>query len=58
MKDYKKTRKDKHISRTNSSDDFDEEEANFVKKLIRESSEYKGKLPFKCFNVIFLKMSL
>ena len=31
-------------------DSFDEEEANFIKKLPRGSGKYKGKLPFKCFD--------
>ena len=29
---------------------YDEEEANFIKKLQKGSGKYKGKLPFKCFN--------
>jgi len=31
-------------------DSFDEEEANFIKKLQKGSRKYKGKLPFKCFD--------
>jgi hypothetical protein len=31
-------------------DSFDEEEANFIKKLQKGSGKYKGKLPFKCFD--------
>ena len=29
---------------------YDEEEANFIKKLKKGSAKYKGKLPFKCFD--------
>ena len=31
-------------------DSFDEEEANFIKKLQKGLGKYKGKLPFKCFD--------
>jgi hypothetical protein len=49
--------KDKPIPREASfkaekNEDYepDEIEANFVKRLKKGSSKYKGKLPFKCFN--------
>jgi hypothetical protein len=35
---------------SNNSDDLDNEEANFVRKLKRGTDKYKGKLPFKCYN--------
>lgn len=33
-----------------SSNEMDEIEANFVRRLLKGSKNYKGKLPFKCFN--------
>jgi hypothetical protein len=33
----------------NTDSDIDEIEANFVRRLKKGSSKYKGKLPFKCF---------
>ena len=42
--------KDKYTLRTISSDESNEEEDNFVNKLIRGSSKHKGNIPFKCFN--------
>lgn len=36
--------------RTSSSDESDQEEANFVKQLTRGSRKQKGKLPLKHFN--------
>jgi hypothetical protein len=36
--------------RRNTSDESDEEEAHFVRKLKMGTEKYKGKLPFKCFN--------
>ena len=38
------------MSNENHSNLSDEEEANFIRKLKKGSSKYKGKLPFKCFN--------
>ena len=50
FKSSKKKRKDKYASKTSSSDETDEEETNFVKKLIRGISKHKGNIPFRCFN--------
>jgi hypothetical protein len=33
----------------NIESDIDEIEANFVRRLMKGSGKYKGKLPFKCF---------
>ena len=46
----KETKNHEHVSNERSSDKFDEEEVNFIKKLKKGFGEYKGKLPFKCFN--------
>jgi hypothetical protein len=54
FKASKKTRKNKKKLNSNCSysDDAneDEEMANFVRKLKRGISNYKGKFPLKCFN--------
>jgi hypothetical protein len=49
--------KDKSITREasfkadkNTDSDLDDIEANFVRRLKKESGKYQGKLPFKCFN--------
>jgi hypothetical protein len=31
-------------------EEYDVEEANFIRKIQKVSGKYKGKLPFKCFN--------
>ena len=46
----KKTKNQKKKSQDNHHEEYDVEEANFIKKLQKESGKYKGKLPFKCFN--------
>ena len=51
----KKTKKNnqnpKYCSCSSCSEDlYDEEEANFVRKLKQGTKKFKGKLPFKCFN--------
>lgn len=50
LKDSKRTKEGKHTSKTSSSEESNEEEANFVKKVTRGSEKYEGELPFKCFN--------
>jgi len=50
FKASKKTSNQKKISEPIPQDDFDIEEANFIKKLQKGSGKYKGKLPFKCFD--------
>lgn len=51
---YKKAGKNKKQSKPNPNGSgnviLDEEIANFVRKLKRGRSKYKGKLPLKCFN--------
>ena len=50
---FKVTKKTKHQNQNTQNDhneEYDEEEANFIKKLQKGSGKYKGKLPFKCFN--------
>jgi hypothetical protein len=51
-KKTKKNNKHKSKSNCNSSDDSDKDEeiANFVRKLKRETDKYKGILPLRCFN--------
>jgi hypothetical protein len=46
----KGTKNHEHVSNEINSDKYDEEEANFIKKLKKGSGKYKGKLHFKCFN--------
>lgn len=48
FKNEQKTKK--HQSYESFTDELDEEEANFVRKLKKEFRKCKGKLPFKCFN--------
>ena len=50
FKAFKKTSNQKKISEPILEDDFDIEEANFIKKLQKGSGKYRGKLPFKCFD--------
>lgn len=51
FKVLKNPKDQKQIFQYNPQEDsFDEEEANFIKKLPRGSRKYKGKLPFKCFD--------
>lgn len=50
LKASKKIRKDMHSSKVSSSDELDEEEANFVKKLTRGIDKHKGKISLKCFD--------
>ena len=50
FKASKKTRKDINNSKTNSNDDFHEEELNSMMNLTRGFGKYKTKLPFKCSN--------
>ena len=51
FKVLKKTQDQKSKLQSNSQEEsYDEEEANFIKKLQKGSGKYKGKLPFKCFN--------
>ena len=38
------------LQSSSQEESYDEEEANFIKKLQRGSGKYKNKLPFKCFN--------
>ena len=50
FQDSRGTRRDRNTMRTSSSDESDQEEANFVKQLTRGSRKQKGKLPLKHFN--------
>ena len=51
FKVLKKTEDQKSKLQSNSQEEsYDDEEANFIKKLQKGSGKYKGKLPFKCFN--------
>ena len=51
FKSSKKKRNIGHIEEEILENEWDEKgEANFVRKLKRGTMEYKGKLPFKCFN--------
>jgi hypothetical protein len=55
FKASKKTKKNKRPESKpncsyNDDSEEDEEMANFVRKLKKGTSKYKGMLPFKCFN--------
>jgi hypothetical protein len=50
FKASKKTKTEEYKTSDNSNNESDEEEANFVRKLKRESGKYKGNVPFKCFD--------
>lgn len=50
FKALKKTKNMKQRPQPIHHEEFDVEEANFIKKLQKGSRKYKGKLPFKCFN--------
>ena len=46
----KKTKNQKQKYETIHHEESNVEEANFIKKLLKGSGKYKGKLPFKCFD--------
>lgn len=50
LKDSQSTKKHMHTSKTSSSEESDEEEPNFVKKMTRGFRKHKCKLPFQSFN--------
>ena len=50
FKDSNGTKKKEYRSCESSTDNSDEEEKNFIRKLKKGSRKYKGKLHFKCFD--------
>ena len=50
FKVLRKTKNQKQKYQTSHHEEFEVEEANFIKKLQKGSGKYKGKMPFKCFN--------
>jgi hypothetical protein len=52
FKVLKKIKNHKQKLQSNHDEEYDVEEANFIKKLQKGSGNYKGKLLLKCFNCV------